>query len=443
MLVDLDCFFVSVERVRDPSLMGRTVVVGGDPHDNKGGRRGVISCASYEARRYGVRAGMPLVQAARLLPRDTVYLRGSFAAYQDASRKVMQTLEGFTPVVEPLSFDEALLDMTGCARMHHLGGANAGWLQIAEEIREAVREATGLTISIGIAGSRTTAKIACELAKPGGLLEVQRGEEGAFLANLPLGRLPGIGPRTLERLQRFHLATIGDFASLPDGIVQTTFGKVGASLLRRARGLDSEGSFARPAVARSISRETTFAEDSDDREMVDGMFSYLAQRAARSLRGEGLLARRVSVKLRYSDFQTVQAQRRLHRPSDHDDDILALVRQLARQRWDRRVKLRLVGVSLGDLTPVGDRQLDLFEDYDRVATPTPKAIAAQPAKARSVTKAPQAAGMTLRTRLDQAIDVVRERHGFGALVRGRAIDLLPRVDRDHKGFRLQTPACSA
>ena len=491
MLVDLDCFFVSVERVRDPSLNGRVVVVGGDPNaaagrsGTRGGRRGVISCASYEARRYGVRAGMPLVQAVRQLPRDAVYLRGSFKAYQEASHQVMETLRRFTPSVEPLSLDEALLDMTGCARMHQLGQATAGWLQIAEDIRNAVREATGLTISIGIAGSRTTAKVACELAKPGGLLEVRRGEEGAFLASLPLRRLPGIGPRTLERLERFHLSTIGDFAILPDDIVHATFGKVGEALLRRARGQDAAGRGpVRPAVARSISRETTFSEDSDDRDMVEGMLSYLAQRALRALRSEGLLARRVSVKLRYSDFQTVQVQRSLRRPCDHDDTILNLVRRLARQRWDRRVKLRLVGVALGDLTPVGDRQLDLFED-ELLAVSWPTATPREPAEAvgtsavASRALVPQSAEgigadtpriasasarriggqrrsqrtcelqhLTGRTgaansRLDRAIDVLRERHGFGAVVRGRAIDLLPRVSSSNQGFRLQTPANSA
>lgn len=426
MLVDLDCFFVSVERARDPSLEGRPVVVGGDPHDPHGGRRGVVACASYEARHFGVRAGMPLGEAVRLLPRDTAWIRGDHAAYERASRRVMDLLGTFTPVVEPLSLDEAFLDTTGCARAH---GGREG-LRLAETIRETVLRETGLSLSIGVAASRTVAKVACSLAKPAGLLEVPRGAEAAFLAGLPLDHLPGIGPRTLIQLERFHLATIGDLAALPPELLATSFGKMGEALARRARGMDAAGDTPRSTQARSISRETTFAEDSDDRQFVEGMLSHLAQRAVRALREEGLLARSVAVRLRYTDFETVQASRHLARPTDRDDDILPWVRNLARRRWDRRVRLRLVGVALGDLVPATERQLDLFENEG--SSPAAHLAAID--------------GSTLvrsHALLDGAVDRIRERHGFGALVRGTAIDLLARLPHDERGFRLHTPACSA
>jgi DNA polymerase-4 len=430
MLVDLDCFYVAVERLHDASLVGRAVVVGGDPRGGDGrGRRGVVSCASYEARQFGVRAGMPVVEAARRLPREAVFVGGDHARYERASRQVMEVLRSFTPVVEPLSLDEAFLDMSGCQRLF----GDRSWLHVAGVIRDAVKQQTGLTISIGIAGSRTTAKVACDLAKPAGLLEVHHGEEGAFLAGLPLDRLPGIGPRTLERLERFHLRTIGDLAALPPELLVATFGRFGRALAVRARGLDAEGDTPRPTTARSISRETTFAEDTDDREMVEGMLSYLAQRALRALREEGLHARTVAVRLRYADFETVQASRRLRQPTDHDDDVLGLVRTLGRRRWNRRVKLRLVGVALTDLVPVGDRQMDLFDRFDLAA------VAGAGVRPRAA--APQGQGLALR--LDEAIDRIRERHGFGSVIRGRAIDLLPRVGHDPNGFRLETPACSA
>jgi DNA polymerase-4 len=418
-LVDLDAFFVSVERLRDPSLRGRPVIVGGKP-----GERGVVACASYEARAHGVHAGMPLVQAVALLPREeTVYLHGDHAAYARASARVMEVLSRFTPQVEAISLDEAFLDLTGCERHH------ASCLQAAEAIHRAVRETTGLSVSIGVGGTRAVASIAASLAKPGGVMEVVRGEEATFLSALPIEHLPGVGPAMRRDLARFNLHAVGDLARIPEDVLEETFGAVGVSLSRRARGLaapeDETPIGERRPKSRSISRETSFDHDTADRDFLDGMFSYLAQRASRALREEGLLAPSVAVRLRYTDFKTVEARRRLPRPTDGDDEILAAVRSLWPRRWDRRVKLRLVGVALHDLVPAGDRQLDLFD-----------AAATGPDGSSRLTSG-------IGARLDAAVDLVRDRHGFGALVRGRAIDLLPRLPRSPTGFRLRTPACSA
>jgi DNA polymerase-4 len=405
MLVDLDCFYVSVERARDASLRGRPVIVGGRPHE-----RGVVACASYEARRHGVSAGMALYRAAKLCPPDeTAFLPGDHAAYMAASARVMEILGRFTPRVEPLSPDEAFLDLAGCERHHR------NWLAAAEAIHRAVHEETGLGVSIGIGGTRAVASVATALAKPGGVMEVRRGEEAAFLADLPLARLPGVGSRTRVALERFNLRTIGDLAAIPEEIMTRTFGRIGTTLSRRARGLDAELDVApveaREPKTRTISRETSFARDTTDPRVIDGMLSYLAQRAVHALRAEGLLARSVGIRLRYADFKMVEARQRLPLPSSRDEDILAVVRELWPTRYTRRVALRLVGVVLHGLERGGERQLDLLDRLE------PR-------------------------HLDAAVDRIRARHGFGAVVRGRAIGLLRHVPASAEGFRLRTPACS-
>jgi DNA polymerase-4 len=413
MLVDLDCFYVSVERVRDPALRGRIVVVGGSANE-----RGVVACASYEARAYGVRAGTPLFQAAQALPRrEAVFLHGDHAAYLEASAQVMEILGRFTPQVEPLSLDEAFLDLSGLERHH------PSWLAAAETIYRSVLAETGLGVSIGIGGTRATASVATALAKPGGVMEVRRGEEAAFLADLPLQRLPGIGRKMRAELERFNLRTIGDLAAVPEEILTATFGRVGTTLSRRARGRDADLDLhtigKRPVQAPTISRETSFPQDTADPAVVDGMLSYLAQRAGSALREQHLRARSVAVRLRYADFQQTEKRRRFPRPSSRDEDILQVVRALRPELWKRRVKIRLVGVTLHGLESEGleeggrgERQLDLFERLD------------------------------VDKHVDTAIDRIRERHGFGAVVRGRALGLLPSTPTSARGFRLHTPGCS-
>lgn len=406
MLVDLDCFYVAVERCRDPSLIGRPVIVGGVP-----GERGVVASASYEARAFGVRAGMPLFEAERRCPDDTVFLHGDHAAYMEASRAVLGVLERFTPRVEPLSPDEAFLDLGGCERHH------ASWLDAATNVHRSVKEETGLDVSIGIGGTRAVARVALALAKPGGVMEVRRGEEAAFLADLPLHVLPGVGGKTREALERFNVRTIGDLAAVPESILETTFGRTGVTLSRRARGLDAELDAPtigrRTTRTRTISRETSFARDTLDPRVVDGMLSYLAQRACAALRDERLRARSVEVRLRYADFQTAAMRRRLPEATDRDEDVLTLVRSLWPVVWQRRVRLRLVGVTLHGLEArEGEQQLDLLASLD------------------------------VDKHIDDAVDAIRKRHGFGALVRGRAIDLIQRVPSSERGFKLRTPSCS-
>ena len=434
MRVELDAFYVSVERRKDPSLVGRPVVVGppdggrsdGHGSDRRGSdRRGVVASASSEARGYGVRAGMPLGQAAMLCPK-AVFLPGNPADYEAASAEVMELLSAFAPKVEPVSPGEAFLDVTGCDRLHAVRASARGpaWLDAAEALHREVRRATGLSVSIGIGGTRSVATVAVALAGPAGALEVPRGAEARFLCGLPVESLPGVGSRTREALARFNLHTIGDLARMPEELLEETFGRPGLVISRRARGIDDDEVVPGRPVAKSISRETSFAEDTSDRAAIGGMLSHLAQRATLALRVERLRAQAVVVRLRYADFLTVEVRRRFPAPTDRDHDVLALVDATWPQRYDRRVKLRLVGGSLVELSPAGPRQLELFDD-----------LALRPEAGGR--------GEAANDRLDAVVDRLRSRHGFGAVARGRAIDGLARLSRDARGFRLRTPAGSA
>ncbi len=335
-----------------------------------------------------------------------------------ASKQVMEILGRFTPQVEPLSPDEALLDLGGCERqtyaasphVHTHGTPGQSWLHAAEEIQRTVKQETGLPVSIGIGPSRPVARVACGLAKPRGLLEVRPGEAGAFLSGLPLRYLPGLGPKLHKALSRFHLQTIGDLARLPERLLQETFGAVGMTLSQRARGFDAELDTApigrSQPKSRSLSRETSFARDTEDPDVIGGMLSYLAQRAATALREDDSRAKAVGIRLRYSDFQTVEMRRRLPLPGDRVDDILSLVGELWKRCWSRRVKIRLVGVTLHDLEYVNERQLELFDG------------------SRTYTREARSFNGRSQERLDSAVDLIRERHGFGAVTRGQANALL-------------------
>lgn len=472
--MDLDCFYVAVERTRDPALIGRPVIVGGLP-----GERGVVACASYEARRYGVHAGMPIFQAVRRLPRrETVFLRGDHPSYVAKSKAVMEVLTSFSPAVEPLSLDEAWLDLRGLERHH------PSWIAAGRQLHDAIREATGLSASIGIGGSRIVAHVATRFAKPEGVMEVRRGEEARFLEHLPLRWLPGVGPKVAEALARFHLQTIGDLAAVPVEILRETFGRNGETLHIRAQGRDGlvqgerregglrgfgmravEADLDQLARPKSISRESSFHKDSDDPEFIAAMCSYLAQRATSELREQRLRARSVEVRICYSDFQVARMRRRLPTPTDRDDPILAQVARLWPRCWSRRVRLRRVGVALHGIEAAHERQLDLFEDrpvaVEQVSSDHVQAEGlARVPTGRSQDRVASVRPPGSNRALDQAIDCIRERHGFGAVTRGQAISLIDHLEstrtRDtqeapdraretayrNEGFLLRTPACS-
>lgn len=390
-LVDLDAFYVSVEQRRDPSLKGRCVVVGAPP-----GSRGVVCSASYEARRFGVRSAMPSSRAAAMCP-GLVFVPPDFPAYERASAEVFEVFRAYAPRVTPVSLDEAFLELTGCERVHARKGVVRPWLDVAGDLRADVLARTSLSVSVGIGGTRTVAKVAANLAKPAGVLEVPAGAEAAFLAGLAVEELPGVGETTRAALARLGLVRVGDLARAPADVLERALGRHGVRLARHARGEEGGDEDAEPTT-RSLSRETSFERDVADPERLAAVLSDLAQHACAALRASGLLAKSVGVKLRDAAFRTTEARRRLPEPTDHDRDVLEAADALLRQRHDGRTPLRLIGVALHGLVPAGDRTPGLFDHLE-------------------TGNAGPAAG-----RLDAALDALRARHGFDAVVRGRAIE---------------------
>ena len=345
--VDLDAFFAAVEQRDDPALRGRPVVVGGAGSEDA---RGVVSAASYEARRFGIHSAMSLREAYRRCP-EAVFLPVDGRRYQIASRDVMTILRRYTPLVEPISIDEAFLDVTGSAALFGDGPA------IARRIKDEVRDEVGLTASVGVARTKLVAKIASDLRKPDGLVVVPPGEEEAFLAPLPIGRLWGVGEKTAVALAEYRVKTIGDLAALPPDLLIRRFGKHGASLVSRARGVDADPVHDGDP-AKSVGHEHTFDVDTSDPEVIERTLLAMAEGVAGRLRSAGVRAGTVAVKIRDSGFHTITRQRTLAEPTDLTDPIYATALDLARPEM-RGMKVRLLGVTASNL---GEReQLSLFD----------------------------------------------------------------------------------
>jgi DNA polymerase-4 len=349
--VDMDAFFVSVELLDRPDLRGKPVVVGGQPD-----QRGVVSAASYEARRYGIQSAMPLRTAGRLCP-DAVFLEPRHERYSEWSDRIAAILARYSPRVEMASVDEAYLDLAGTERL--LGHP----LAAAHRLRREIWEKTGLPSSIGLARTRLVAKVASDQAKPAGLLWIPAGSEAAFLALLTVRKIPGIGPVTESALRGLGIETVGQLAALPRERLEDVFGQWGSVLYRKARGEDTY-EFLEDAEAKSISHHHTFPEDVDDRAVIETTLSHLCQKAAKRLRDAGLYAGSVTLVLRYAGFETITRARTLPAPVDLDQDIVRVARELLAQHRDPRRRVRLVGVSLTSLSH-GERQLDLLDPARR------------------------------------------------------------------------------
>lgn len=375
--VDLDAFFAAVEQRDRPELRGRPVIVGGDP-----GGRGVVSAASYEARRFGVRSAMSLREAGRRCP-DGVFLPVDGRRYQQASRDVMAVLRRYTPQMEPISIDEAFLDVTGSIPLFGSGETIAG------AIKASVREDVGLTVSVGVATTKLVAKIASDLRKPDGLVVVAPGAEAAFLAPLAIGRLWGVGEKTAAALAEYGVTTIGDLAALPPDVVIRRFGKHGASLVERARGIDADP-VHEGDPAKSVGHEHTFDVDTSDPEVIERTLLAMADGVSGRLRSAGVRASTITVKIRDTSFRTITRQRTLPEPTDLTEPIYRAALELARPEV-RGIRVRLLGVSASNL---GEReQLGLF------ATEDPRRRAAI-----------------------EAADALRRRFGAGVVTRGRLVD---------------------
>ena len=341
--VDLDAFFAAVEQRDRPDLRGRPVVVGI-------GERGVVSAASYEARAFGIHSAMPIRQA-RLLCPDAVFLPVDGRRYSSVSRQVMAILRRFTPQVEPISIDEAFLDVSASRALFGDGPT------IARRIKDSVSAELQLTASVGVATTKLVAKIASDLQKPDGLVVVPPGDEATFLAPLPISRLWGVGPKSAAALRDFGVSTIGDLAALPEDALVRRFGKHGASLHARARGLDSDP-VTDPEAAKSIGHEHTLDRDTSDPEAIESILLAMADGVSGRLRSAGVRGSTVSVKIRDASFTTITRQRTLDAPTDMTEPIWRTAVELARPEVAGK-RIRLLGVTMSGLGAA--EQMGLFE----------------------------------------------------------------------------------
>ncbi len=337
--VDMDAFFASVEQRDDPSLRGRPVLVGGT------GSRGVVAAASYEAREFGCRSAMPTAVARRLCP-HAIVRRGRFDAYKEASRAVFAVLESFTPLVQPVSIDEAFLDVTGSIRL--LGEPEA----IAADIRARVRREVGLPASVGVAPNKFLAKLASQLAKPDGMRVIPADAVQESLDPLPVSLVWGVGPAAEAGLGRLGVRTIGDLRGLGIETLHARFGDFGDHLWRLARGIDDRPVHS-DREAKTISHEQTFGENLSDPAEVRAVILAQGEQVARRLRRHGRYAQTVTIKIRFGDFETVTRSRTLDEATDRTDVVCATARELF-DLWARAFRsVRLIGVGVGSLTDAG------------------------------------------------------------------------------------------
>jgi len=386
--VDMDAFFVSVELLERPELRGKAVVVGGRPD-----QRGVVSAASYEARKYGIHSAMPLRTAGRLCP-HAVFLDGHHEKYGEWSDRVAAILAKFSPVVEMVSIDEAYLDLSGTERLH------GPPLAAADKLLRTITQTTALPCSAGLATTRLVAKVASEQAKPRGLIWVAPGREERFLAPLPVRKIPGIGEVTERALRALGIETVEQIAAVPHEKLEKIFGQWGTALYRKARGGDSY-EFVIDAEPKSISHNHTFGEDTEDSNTLDAMLSHLSQKACKRLREAGLATRTLTLTIRYAGFETHTRSKTLGESTRLDADIFAVFQELFRVHRDPRRKIRLLGVSLSGLTH-GNEQLDLLDAERRARL----------------------------EKLTSAADRLRDRFGFGKVQFGGS---LQRDESGHDG----------
>jgi DNA polymerase IV len=350
--VDMDAFFVSVEELFDPSLKGKAVVVGGQRDE-----RGVVSAASYEARKFGVHSAMPLRTAAKHCP-HAIFINGHPERYRECSEKVYKVLGTFSPQIEMASIDEAYLDMTGTERLH--GPA----LKAAHALHQRMKRETGLNCSVGIGTSRLIAKVCSGQAKPNGVLWIVPGQEAKFLAPLDVREIPGVGKVMETHLHALGIKKVGDLSKLEEGELEDRFGKWGLALAGKARGEDAGGWFdaevGTDLDAKSISHEHTYNEDTSDQAQLESTLMRLSEMVGRRLRESNFHARTVQLKLRYKDFTTITRAHTLPSPTQLDTEIFQQIRTLFRKNWKKGMQIRLLGVQASSFG-TQPAQIDLLE----------------------------------------------------------------------------------
>jgi len=386
--LDLDAFYASVEMLDNPEIAGKPVIVGG------GGKRGVVTAASYEARKFGVHSAQPVATARRLCP-DGVFLPVRMGRYKEMSDRVFEIFRRFSPLVEALSIDEAFLDVTGTERL--FGGA----LEVARKIKEAVASETGLTVSAGVAASKFVAKIASDMNKPDGLTVVPRGKEKEFLGPLPVGKLWGVGKVTETALHRMGVKTIGDLASVPAENLKKRFGKHGLHLHRLANGIDDREVEPEHEV-KSIGHEDTYDEDIRDREAIGKELLSLAHRVSSRLRRKGFRGRTVTLKVKYHDFTQVTRAATLPSPTDDGATIYRTVIPLLKKTEAGRRPVRLLGISVSHF---GEKRFPR-EEWGQIPLfgqrPEPRPPSSRGTTARDPART---------AKLNEAVDRIREKYG--------------------------------
>lgn len=391
--VDIDAFFAAIEQLRNPRLKGRPVIVGA----------GCIASCSYEARRFGLHAGMALSEARRLCP-EAVILEGHAQVYRCFAEVIFECCRAIAPAIETY-LDEAYCDLSGTERLH------GDLLAAARALKRDILERTGLTVTCGLGPNRMLAKLVGKTTKPDGLAAITAGEADAFLRERPIEQLAGVGHAHARTLRGMNIRTIGELRPLSAEVLVALFGAPGRMLYERCRGRDTAVVHERE-IPLSISRETAFHRDTADRLEIEGMLEYLVGRACRTARELDIQPRTVAVRLRYADGEGAAQERSLAAPSDADDVVLGLALHVLRRLFTRRVALHNVGVTLSQFVAGAAEQVDLFD----------------------------AASAGRRHALLKALDGVRDTYGHGALVSGRALHLKGRLVEDRHGFVLRTPS---
>lgn len=378
--IDMDAFYASVEIRDNPKLRGLPVVVGGSPQG-----RGVISAASYEARKFGIFSAMPSSQAARLCP-NVVFVKTRMDHYAKISKQIREIFFRFTSLVEPLALDEAFLDVSGCERLFGDGPA------IAQQIKAAIQDELGLTASAGVAPNKFLAKLASDLDKPNGLVVVDPDRIEEFLNPLSIERVWGVGKQTLKKFHRLNVKTIEQLRGLDKSTMQQFFGINSEHFWRLSRGLDT-----RPVVpdriAKSVSHETTFSHDLIDREPLQGWLMELTQQVGRRLRRYDIRGRTVQIKIRFADFRTITRSLSLSEPSSSSQELETAVKELF-ERVDIDDGVRLVGMGVSNLTTKAVKQQMLFDNEER----------------------------SRDARLDEMKDQLKDRFGHDAIRKGTSVE---------------------
>ncbi|WP_456406507.1 DNA polymerase IV [Caldithrix abyssi] len=352
--VDMDAFFAAVEQREHPELKGKPVIIGADPRGGRG--RGVVSTCSYEARKFGVHSAMPISQAYRLCPHG-IYLPPNGALYQQVSHNIFQIFYEFTDLVEPVSIDEAFLDVTGSVRLFGDGPT------IAQKIKQRIKEKERLSASIGVAPNKYLAKIASDLQKPDGLVVVEADQIETFLWPLDISRLWGAGERTQQILRKMGINTIGDLARFPAQVLKQKLGSAGEHFYRLAHGFDE-----RPVITceevKSVSNEHTFGKDVDDVDVVRKQLVYLAEKVGYRLRKKGLKGKTIHLKLRYDNFSTITRNMTISPPTNQTRQIVDVALDLFEKNYISGRKVRLVGVGVSGFDDRAARQTNLFDILD-------------------------------------------------------------------------------